>query len=104
MLALYIVLFLATLLVLGIFHLAGKRKFGSKSEHHAALSRYIKTCVRIVSVIGAVSILLISANVIPAERISFLCIPFFVVLAGSIGWFFRILRDFNLTKGYKKCD
>ena len=97
MLALYILFFLLTFLVLGIFHFAGKRKFGARSEHQTAVSHYIKVCVRIISVLGAVSILLITFGKIPPNSISYLCIPFFIVLAGTIGYYFRVAKHFNLT-------
>ena len=98
MFALYILFFLITLGVLGVIYAFGKRKFDYRGEHQIAVIGYVKNCIRIVSVIGAISILLITANFIPANSISFLCVPFFIVISGVVGFYYRIARDYRCRK------
>ena len=98
MFALYILFFLITLGVLGIVYAICIRKFDYRGEHQIAVIGYVKTCTRIVSVVGAISILAITADFIPANAIAFLCVPFFMVIASVIGFYYRIARDYRCRK------
>ena len=98
MFALYILFFLITLGVLGIIYAVCKRKFDYRGEHQIAVIGYVKKCIRIVSIIGAISILSITANFVPANSIAFLCVPFFMVISGAVGFYYRIARDYRDSK------
>jgi hypothetical protein len=95
MIALYILFFLLTFLVIGIVHLIGKKKFKKGSECQIALSAYIKTVVRINSLVGALSLFLIGYDIVPPNYISFLCIPFFMIIMGLVSYYFRMAKQYN---------
>jgi predicted permease len=93
MIALYILFFLLTFLVIGIVHFIGKKRFKADSECRLALAAYIRTVVRITSLVGALSLFLIGYDLIPANGISFLCIPFFMIIMCLVSYYFRLARQ-----------
>jgi len=102
MVALYIVMFLITALAIGIVYLIGKRRFGVNSDHYNLLMRSIRNFLRIISVVGLLSIFLINTGKIPPNAISFLCIPFFIINSYLFGTYFKLAQHHTMTHGKHK--
>lgn len=100
--ALYILFFLFTLAILGALHLIGRRRFGPGSDYFKALRISLANYLKVTSLLGTLSILLISSGKVPSTLVSYLCIPFFAINTSVFATFFRLLKHYKMTSGYKR--
>jgi len=99
--ALYLTFMLITVLFMGITYLLGKRKFGPGSNYLLSLLASLKSYLRIISILGLLSLLLINSERIAANFIPFLCIPFFVLNTAVFSTYFRLSSHHSMTNGKK---